>query len=420
MEELKEIYRSHYSSLWTEFINKIKSVDVVNCPEPHLPVYGEFYASSSYKIAFIGLDTIGACNLEIYNKEEGHVDLLNDWKTKDFDNLGYLNWAWKYNFWRFIFKFLSEFYNLDIYNAEVEKLRKGESDQIKEIFKSFVWGNVMSIERFEVTAKGKGVREDNWLQIKKASVIFDKANNIVKVFSPNVMIVLYWDAPQEWFTDGFNEFKGPEILSDHLWYYFIKDTSTHIFWTKHPRVIAQLNHHLDKIIINDILLAIKNKLVFNSFPGKNNLVLNYNHSELIEKLKNQVDVIAKELSLQFYFSEKYFGKNETGFYFFRPEWEYFRIGFEFECKRRWANNFFYGICRNPEVGKISEQVYNPILIKMGKSDEEAFPEYWPWWKWFEHRNWSLQTFAEIENGDLIKKIKLKVEEILTKLKGEVL
>jgi hypothetical protein len=139
MEELKN-YEDCYKPLWLEFFNNIKGIDVKDCPEPHLPIYGENYNSFKYKIAFVGIDTVGSCNMDKYNSEDGYRKIIQEWKD-EFDELDYCYWAWKWNFWRFIFQFLGKFYNLDL-----EEIKKCESEEVQNILKSFVWANTMSIE----------------------------------------------------------------------------------------------------------------------------------------------------------------------------------------------------------------------------------------------------------------------------------
>ena len=140
--------------------------------------------------------------------------------------------------------------------------------------------------------------------------------------------------------------------------------------------------------------------------------LGYDVKRLMNDFKKQNEEIAKELNLEIYFSDN-LGQADSYFYFYKQEWP-FGIGFGFDTT--WARNFFGGICRIDLKTKLSEKTVKAIQDKLGMSQEQF--ENWPYWYLFnEHRNWNLRTFEEITNGELKRKIKIKVEEMLTKLEG---
>jgi hypothetical protein len=290
MDELKK-YEDYYKPLWEEFLNQIKNVDIENCPEPHLPIYGEYYSTSKYKIVFVGIDTAGSCSMAKYNCEDGYIKIIQDWKKEEFDELNYCclketvsdsGWAWKWNFWRFIFQFLSKFYNINL-----EELKSSKSDKAKNILKSFVWANARSIERFSITAEGKNVNYDNWKKVADASAVFDKAENILRIFKPNILILLNLSmVPDGWFPSEIGE---PEILdTNYLRYYYLKNSNTHLYWTKHPRSLT--NFGFDAII-HKILQSIKSKNIFPDFPGQHTTVPII---DLITKIENGIREIGEQ------------------------------------------------------------------------------------------------------------------------------
>lgn len=311
MIELREIYESNYASLWDEFITKIDRVDVNNCPEPHLPVCGSNYEDSTYKIAFVGIETGGACALGKYKAIDDLPQIIDDWKGV-FDDL-MANGAWKWNFWRFIFQFLADFYNEDLHEFKI----KGNDlkAEVEKILNSFLWANTSSIERFHITAEKKKVSRENWEKVKDASKVFDKAENILAVFKPNVLILLNWaQASEDWFPQGMDD--AVEIKELPLRYYFIKDYNTHLYWTYHPRAMNNNFSRFSLAILEDI----KERKIFENFPGEKFLEKRNQEKKILNILKGQLKHSAKDLNLQTIDDEWGFG-GESYFYFELPNFK---------------------------------------------------------------------------------------------------
>ena len=405
MKELTK-YEDYYKPLWEEFFSKIKEVDVENCPEPHLPVYGENYSNSNFKIVFVGIDAAGSCNMAKFNSEDGYYKIIQEWK-EEFDDLGYCYWAWKWNFWRFIFQFLGKFYDLSI-----EELKKFESEKAQNILKSFVWANTLSIERFHVTAKGKNVKYDNWEKVKNASAVFDKADNIIDTFKPNIIVLLNWtNVPDGWLPDEIGEPEKDDTIP--LWYYYLKKSDTHLYWTKHPRSLTHIGFD---VIIYKILQSIRTKKVFQSFPGQIRF-------ELIEKFRGLMEEIANDLRMkiviektdessgnqfidgidyQFVAEDLY--NPLVGLYFYPQNWNEYRIGFS-----NGLNDFYYGICRqdwNKGMPMLEIQKLTPTLAILNEDPNDM----WPRGKYFEYRNWdnNRDVWNEIQDG----RMKVRITEII--------
>ena len=408
-------YEDYYKPLWEVFFNQIKDVDIENCPEPHLPIYGEYYSTSKYKIVFVGIDAAKGCSMAKYNHEDGYSKIIQDWK-EEFDELDYLHWANKWNFWRFIFQFLSKFHNINL-----AELKSGESDNAKNILKSFVWANAMSIERYDITAKGKEVIYDNWKKVADAGKVFDKAENILKTFKPNILILLNWTmVPDGWFPTEIGE---PEIYDpNYLKYYYLKNTNTHLYWTKHPRSLTNIGFD---VIIHKILQSIRFKNIFQLFPGQTRF-------ELIEKFKIQMEEIANDLKMKcilekadevsgkqlidgidyHFFAEDLYNEN-VGFFFYPQNWKEYRIGFSNGLK-----DFYYGICRQDwNIGKPIKEIQEltPKLINWNDDTNDK----WPKGKYFEPRNWdnNNDVWEEIQDGRMKTKIKEIINDICTDLVG---
>jgi hypothetical protein len=218
----------------TEFVKKIRSVDYDKIPEPFFPIYGQLYESAPTRIAFVGMETRGWGNMTDFVKavDENPEDAIFR-GFEEFNELEFCKWGNNSgnSFWDFNFKFLANFHGID----DWKKVKQGETE---EILKSFAWGNTNSIERYEVTAKEKGVAYENWLTVKEASKCFDRGKYLLDILQPHLMVILNWDTSEEWLINGVDNFSKEEV-DEHFWYYFIPTTKTHVIWTAHPTWLAK-------------------------------------------------------------------------------------------------------------------------------------------------------------------------------------
>lgn len=249
-----------YSELIVKFIKKIKNINIDGLPAPHLPVFGKSYINSTHKIAFFGKETNGFASMKEF-VEDANKNLRSAiyWTEGEFDNFEFLNWTnnFKTSFFDFIIQFLSKFYQIND-----EKLLKDEG---KNILSSFIWGNTNSFESYETVVKNskKKIKKSDWEQVKDASLIFDQSQYALKTLKPKLMLILDWGQDEGWLTCNFKD-NGHEEIDDHIWYYYIKETDTHVYWLAHPRWIApkiKFDVYIDKI-----LLSIKKKKIFNKPP----------------------------------------------------------------------------------------------------------------------------------------------------------
>jgi hypothetical protein len=382
-----------YEPLLKKFIEEIKDVDKKNLPEPFIPVYGKNYGSSEYRIAFVGWETRNNTGLEKFY-DLARIDPREALKSffeeidedEGFPITGYAN-NFGTGFWNFVFKFLGKFHNEDW------KLIKRKSHP--DILKSFIWGNLESIERYEVTAKKEGGIYQEWEEVKKASKIFDRAELMIEALHPKILIVMQWQEDDKW-IENIKDIEHEIIVPDYLEYYHLNASDTHIYWTRHPRGLSVVKI---EEYISRILISINEKNFFSSFPG-NNLF------ESLDKLNNQLKEVSKDLDISVDLLP-YWGK-DSGFYFTSSRWKDYMIGFEFEGN--WGSSFFGGIRKidnnNPLVSDIS------VAQKLGMTEKST--PYWPYWFWFEenYRNWNKKLFGEIQNGNFIIEIKKQVERML--------
>ncbi|MBL0200350.1 MAG: hypothetical protein IPP81_09270 [Chitinophagaceae bacterium] len=319
-KSLDEIFIQTYQPLLEKFILDLKEVNTKSLPIPFLPYYGTGYENSFYKIAFVGMETRDSTGLQEYlHEQEKQSEEVFYWFREDLDEPFYfMDKGYTYmnnsglDFWGFILKFLAKFYGID----DWKELKNKTHFNHAEILKSFIWGNVSSIERYEVGDRGDAKKED-YNAVKLASKIFDQFNILLNVFKPNIVILLNWDAPEEWLLTGISKYSGPlKIEEKSLWYYYFQDTDTHLYWTHHPRSLAF------KIDFNDFIYKIRqdivNRNVFKGFPGKE-LLEKYNERfVLFETLKNQLRVAANKMSINT-MDEDWGNGHESYFYFYLPK-----------------------------------------------------------------------------------------------------
>lgn len=385
-----------YEPLVKEFMQRIEGVRKNNLPEPFIPVYGKNYADAKYKIAFIGWETRDNSSLEKFCK-----DAIEDSKKplrRFFEDIYAGEEMTIYgnnfgtSFWDFIIKYLANFY--------CEDWEKLKYEANSDILKSFVWGNLESIERFEVTAKVKGADIQDWRKVKQASLIFDNADNIIKSLHPKVLIILHWDEEDSWLSKK-NDDSHEIIIEDVLEYYHLKNADTHVYWTRHPGSLSRSKIDFNKVIIN-IIRSISDKRIYDYFPGQQIL-------RLIDKFYLKIEEVGSSLGLKVEIQQFY--NQKACIYFRHPNWKYCKIGFEFEDYL--GNSFFGGIRRFDENVQIpcAKSISQKLEMKEDPTD------YWPYWFWFdeEYKNWINKLYDEPGNESFAREIKMQVERMRDKL-----
>jgi hypothetical protein len=222
-----------YKPLVERFIDAIKHVKCKGLPEPFFPVFGREYATANTRIVFAGMETRGCGNLVEFLD---HVDLNSAIfrNVAEFDKHAFLKWGNRpaNDFFGFVLKFLAKFHGV----ADWRSLRA----ERPEILSSFAWANTNSIERYHVTAKGNGVKWEDWKAIKDASAILDDLGNIMASLSPNVLVLLNWGSSgghsrlNEWIKSGLGRNSTCLEVEDHLLWLESPDCPTRVLWTAHP------------------------------------------------------------------------------------------------------------------------------------------------------------------------------------------
>lgn len=218
-----------YGPLADSFARTIGGTDTKGMPEPFFPVFGRGYASADPKIAFVGMETRGWGDMHAF-LADAQVSLQDAVLREqgEFDEFAFVNWSNNFgmDFWSFVMKFLAKFHGVPDWRV----LKRGERD---DILGSFAWANMNTIERYEVSAKERGVTLETWGTIKKASLHIDRGEHVIRSLTPDVVVICHWDCDERWLTDGLAVSERVEI-GDHLLYLHVQTTNTHVIWTAHP------------------------------------------------------------------------------------------------------------------------------------------------------------------------------------------
>jgi hypothetical protein len=245
---IRQSYIDTYKPLLTEFANEIKGSSYTGIPEPFLPVHGKLYETAKTRIAFVGMETRGWGDTSNFVSDiNDKIDEVMFRNFEEFDDLEFRFWGSNFgnSFWDFNFKFLAAYYGVDNW----KEVKNGEHENI---LRSFAWGNTNSIERYHVTAKNNGVDYDSWLCVKNASKQLDGAKHILNILRPDIMVILNWGTNEEWLIKGLSTPVNRQEIDNHLWYYYLPDTKTHVLWTAHPTWLSKnkiFGKHIDDLVV---------------------------------------------------------------------------------------------------------------------------------------------------------------------------
>lgn len=382
-----------YGPLVEKFIIEIATVNMENLPEPFIPLFGKQYGISDFKIAFVGWETRNNTGLKSFYteaKKDPMSSLYSFFEEIDGENeYPITNYANNFGtgFWNFVFKFLAKFHNKNWKDIKGCKHR--------DLLESFIWGNVDSIERFEVSARDKGADYQEWKKVKDASLQFDDARHLIEALDPKIIIILSWQDDDFWIKNITGKVRV-EIEPDFLDYYHLKKTNTHIYWTRHPR---GMNNEKINEIITKIIFSIYKKNIFSNFPGKKVI-------DAVKFLNTQIRKVGDDKGL--IVDELPFGGYNSGFYFKSDKWKNYMIGFEFD--EEWGSSFFGGIRKVDETNVLPGD--KTLAEKMKMSEKGTI--FWPYWFWLDgkFKNWNDIILGEVEIESFICEVRKQLEKML--------
>lgn len=269
----RERVREEYARSVKEFAKKVKGLDAAGIPAPHIPIVGDSYDKCSYKIAFVGMETYGWGNMNdfIALAETSPKDAVTKYEGW-FDRGGMVKHNGSATFWGFILSFLAKFYHVD----KKELLKKNEDGTYKEILSSIIWGNSNAIERYEVTAKKKGVDLSVWKEVKNLSKSFDSIDHIIRTAKPKVIFLTYKKVDMQYvLQDSDIKKEIPDTKYAYLLkpnpeldyrYYYLREQDTHVFVIPHPTWIGAYSGIGFDAYIDDLMRTIENLKIWPKLP----------------------------------------------------------------------------------------------------------------------------------------------------------
>jgi hypothetical protein len=260
----KEEVKAYYIEQLGKFFAKIADIpddEIKGLPAVHIPALG--FTDEMPEIAFYGMETsTWGSMLELRNRYIKDPESAYNYLTKDiFTPSKVISWAQPRQsiFFKYVIELLAS-----VYELTTKKLK--DEEELKK--HSFIWGNIMSLERYSVSAKKNGVKLETHKRAYDASAILNKLPNghlgptyIVRACRPKLLFILYWDFNfGNWLKNEFGIDK--DKINKHLYYVHIKETDTHVFKLPHPVFINRRIGWYKSI--KEVLESVRIKQTYNS------------------------------------------------------------------------------------------------------------------------------------------------------------
>lgn len=278
---MKQRLIEQYAPLIGQFLNDIKGLDVTGIPAPHIPIMGKSYEAAKYKMAFIGMETYGWTDInEFCEIARKSLNEAVTYEENTINSLEYLNWASNYTstFWGFVLKFLAKFYNILDFNNFIGD---NKIKTYKDILTSFVWGETNSIERYHVSAGPNNVKPEIWEAVKRSSICFDSANNLIKSVAPRLIFILNRNVDDDYIINddavracGVSvENKKATMTVDvdkdmKIRYHYLRDDNVHIIALPHPTWMGVYSGYSIDLYIDRIIDLLQDYQIWNELPTK--------------------------------------------------------------------------------------------------------------------------------------------------------
>lgn len=230
MEDLEQRYFKYFTPLVKEFVSEVDRLDnprIERMPQPHLPLFGSGYERSAFKLVIVGQDTRKWGDLNKFiAAEKGKPgcrlrDELAEFRTREFVEWG----PRRQTFWGFVMMTLAALH--DHANWEVMKQRK-----LKEVLDSFGWAETNAVELYMSTARGLGVPEGYWNEVRKAGDRFNRFQHIVEVLRPDAVLILNRGLNKDRYFEGYN--LETVEKAGRMIHYRIREVGVEVLLAPHP------------------------------------------------------------------------------------------------------------------------------------------------------------------------------------------
>jgi hypothetical protein len=235
----KEEVKAYYIEQLGKFFSKIADIpdeDLKGLPAVHIPSLG--FTDEMPEVAFYGMETSGWFSMsELRKRFNNSPSIAYDYVTKDvFTPAFVISCAQprKNIFWKYVVSLMSSMCGMTPRQLKTEgELKKHP----------LIWGNILALERYHVSAKHNGVKMETYNKVKAASAIFDTLPDghwgptyIVRACRPKLLFILYSKFEFEnWLKNEFGIEK--DKIFKPLKYAHIEETDTWVFQLPHPGFI---------------------------------------------------------------------------------------------------------------------------------------------------------------------------------------
>lgn len=235
-KETKEEVKEYYIKQLGKFFSKIADIpdeELKGLPAVHIPCLG--FTDEMPKIAFYGMETNGWYNMfELKKRYNENPSSAYDYITKDVFTPSFVikcAQPRKNIFWKYVISLMAGMYGLTPQKLKTE-------DELEK--HTLIWGNILSLERYHVSAKRKGAKREIYNRVYNESTLFNTLPNghfgptyIVRACQPKFLFILYSGFNmQNWLRNDFGIER--EMINRHLCHAHIKETDTHVFKMPHP------------------------------------------------------------------------------------------------------------------------------------------------------------------------------------------
>jgi len=193
-QKTKEEIKAYYIEQLGKFFSKIADIpdeELKGLSALHIPALG--FTEEMPKIAFYGIETKGWDSMvKLRNLFNDNPSSAYDYITTGIFTPEFVFYCvqQKSSFWKYVVSLLAS-----ICGITPQQLKT--KDELKK--HSFIWGNIMSLERYDVSAKQKGVKKHIYNRVYEESALFNTLPDghwgptyIVRACQPKLLFILNW------------------------------------------------------------------------------------------------------------------------------------------------------------------------------------------------------------------------------------